>query len=270
MSEPLFFRIGREDHIQLADLTSALWGLLGMLRDFDAALSHDKSGTLKWEVTLLQKNSPVIVGVQPQPKRLSAPDIGREVGAQLIQSVRDLTSTGTRSRYMSDAVLLKMKPVATKTKRLGPILISTSLDWAEGRIEAVIDQATLGRIREFTDAKFEGYGSVVGNLEAISIHYGTETRVWDTRTGKSVRCQFAKGRLEEIKRFMNDPPTRVVVAGVVHSNVSGTPVSIDVDQIEAARIGGVPSLEEMTGLVDDFTEGMSLRDYMREISDESD
>jgi hypothetical protein len=272
MSDPIFFRIGREKPLQLPELTNALLGLLGMLRDFDAALSHDRSGTLNWEVMLLQKSSPAIIGVQPRPKRLSVPDIGREVGIQMIDSVRELTANGTRTRYMSDAALLKMKPVAVKAKRLGPIAIYTARDANQvGPTKiAEITQKTLGFIRDFTDAKFESYGSIVGNLEAISIHHGMETRVWDTRTGKSVRCQFAKGRLEEIKQFMNEPPTRVVVAGTVYSNVSGTPVSIEVEEIAAANVGKTPSLEEITGLVDDFTDGKSLRDYMREISDDSD
>ncbi|HVA62563.1 MAG TPA: hypothetical protein VNF74_02475 [Terriglobales bacterium] len=272
MSESIFFRIGREKPIQLAELTKALSGLLGMLRDFDAALSHDRYGTLNWEVTVLQKNSPAIVGVQPHPKRLSLPDIGQEVGSQMIESVRELTSTGTRSRFMSDAALLKMKPVAMKAKRLGPIAIYTARDvhQEEPTRIAEITQKTLGYIRDFTDAKFESYGSIVGNLEAISIHHGTETRVWDTRTGKSVRCHFGKGRLNEIKNYMNEPPTRVLVAGTIHSNISDFPVSIDLEEIEKVSASNVPTLEEITGLVDDFTEGRSLRDYMQEISDESD
>ena len=59
---------------------------------------------------------------------------------------------------------------------------------------------------------------------------------------------------------------RVVVYGKLNSNSAGLPISIMADEFEAVPKRHLPTIEEMSGLVEDFTEGMSLKEYMEILS----
>ena len=239
MPQTIFFRVGNSDQITLRVFVSKLQTFLGFLQDFDSVLSDSPSGSMKWELSALRKASPPIVGVTPVPER---------------------------TPRMPDAALLKMKRLAVGAKRLGPSAVYVNGD-GRARREEQITEATLKHVRELTDPKYEAYGSIVGKLESLSVHKGHEFRVWDQNTGKPVVCRFKPDRINQVKEML---PATVIVSGVVHSNSAGTPISLDLEELEMKDTdrAALPTIQEMSGLVDDFTAGRTLKQYLEDMADE--
>lgn len=264
MADTIFLRVGTEDRIPLTAFIDSLRNFLLVLQDLDATISHDSRGSMIWEVVSLQKNSPPVIGVAPKQKRAQDRNVSEVVEEQLITNTRLLLSSGERNQYMSDAALTRVERLAKLTPKVGTMAIYLN---GSGVIkdEADITENTLKNVRQLTGVKYSAYGSIVGSLDAITVHKGNEFRVWDETTKKPVRCKFDEGALDHVKSLLKG---RVLVSGIVQSNSAGNPIVISVEDLEAAPKRILPTIEEMSGLVEDFTAGKSLKEYMKELSDE--
>lgn len=265
MSDTIFLRVGNQDRIPFSAFIESLRNFLLVLKDLDATISQDKYGSAIWEVVSLQKNILPIVGVAPKLRR-GHTDVSGTIEEQLIANTKSLSYRGERNQYMSDAALTKVENLAKLTPRVGPMAIYLNGN-GEGhkKKEADITENTLNNVRQLTGVKYHAYGSIVGSLDAISVHKANEFRVWDEITNKPVRCKFNDSELDRVKSLLK---TRVVVFGDVQSNSSGNPVVISVEELESSPKPQLPTIEEMSGLVEDFTGGKSLKEYMEELSNE--
>src|SRR5689334_15858078 len=100
MPQPIFFRVGNSDRITLPAFIPGLRSFLGLLQDFDSALSDDPRGSLRWEVSVLRKASPAVVGVLPVPRRLSVPDFSEAINEQVLANIHLLQKSTERTDRM--------------------------------------------------------------------------------------------------------------------------------------------------------------------------
>lgn len=264
MAKTIFFRVGTNDHITLPHFIGGLKNFLGILQDVDAALSDDPRGSVKWEVSSLQKHSRAVIGVTAFPKRVNVPDLRDAIQAQVLLNTHSLTAIGERNEFMPDAALSKMKQIARRVKAIGPSAIFVNANGDE-RKEEVITEQTYKHVSDLTDPRFSAYGSLVGKLDSISVHNGNEFRVWDRQTGKPVRCIFQTAIEPQVKDYLRQI---VMVAGIVHSNSGGVPIKLELEELELFADKKLPSIQEMSGLVDDFTGGKTLKEYLEDMADE--
>ncbi len=270
MGQKIFLRVGTQDRITLSELIDALRNFLLALKDLDATITRDPRGSLIWDVVALEKNSPPLVGVAPHQKptfrKQGVQDYSNEVESQLIENAR-IFQTGTeRTQFLSDSALKHLESLAKKTSRLGPMAVFQSDNGASApKNETPITSETLSNVKKLTSPRYSAFGSIKGSLDAISIHHDFEFRVWDENTRKPVRCKFSRDDLERVKTLLG---SRVTVLGVLTSNSAGTPISIEAEEFTPASQTKLPTIAEMSGLVHDFTDGKSLKDYMEELSDE--
>jgi hypothetical protein len=223
MSKTIFLRVGDRDTIMLPDLVTSLSSFMHLLRDFDATVSGDRRGTQRWEVTTITKDSPVIIGVTPEPKP-RMPDSSEAIETHLLESSRALTERRIRTREMSDSALQGIKQIAGLSRRIGASSIYVPAN-GHARLEAPINEQTMQVVVELTGVRYEAYGTISGALEVISVHRGKdEFRIWDETTGKVVRCKY-KG--DEFHHRKN-----VSVSGVILSNSMGEPISITAEELE--------------------------------------
>ncbi len=264
MPQTIFFRVGNSDQITLSAFISKLQLFLGILQDFDSVLSESPGGSMQWELSVLRKSSPPIVGVTPFPRRLNAPDLGIAIQEQVLGNIRSLTVSTERSPRMPDAALFKMKRLASGVKRLGPSVIY--IDEGVRKREEQITEATLRHVKELTDPKYTAFGSIVGKLESLSVHKGHEFRVWDKNTNRPVVCKFTPDLMERVKELL---PASVVVSGNIHSNSAGIPIRMDLEELaleDGDRV--LPTIQQMSGLVEDFTAGRTLKEYLEDMADD--
>src|SRR6266568_1839007 len=177
MADTIFLRVGTEDRIPLKAFIDSLQNFLAVLRDFDATMSHDSRGSMVWEVVSLQKNSPPVVGVPPKQVRGDR-DVSDVVEGQLLANTKLLSSNGERNQYMSDVALGRIEKLAKLTPKVGTIAIYLNGD-GPIKDEADITESTLKNVRQLTGVKYSAFGSIVGNLDTITVHKGNEIRVWD-------------------------------------------------------------------------------------------
>lgn len=263
MPQAIYMQLGDKDSITLNALVSALRSFLGVLEDVDSAISGQPNGSVRWEVLTLEKKSPTTIGVIAHPKEALA-DLAPRIEAELIDGLAVLSYAAERRPYYSDAVLSKIQRLAQQSKSLGRIRVYTGEKNGDGR-QTFIDQDTLKNIHELTGSKEQALGSVTGNLDAITVHRANEFRVWDEYSGRPVTCRFTPDMEDEIKTFLRK---RVWVNGLVYFNQAGQPTAVNVDGIELATPeSSLPTIEEMSGLVDDFTDGMPLGEYLEDLRD---
>jgi hypothetical protein len=264
MPNIIFLRVGDRDRLPLRDFIASLRHFLDILRDFDATISKDPLGTAIWEVVSLEQKSPPVVGVSPDIKH-GKPDISDTIERQIIETTNHLTMTGERNPLVSDSALDKIENLARKAKVFGPHLIFVN---ANGRPkqESSVNERTLEKVQQITGIKYSAFGSITGELGEIFVHNKNEFRVWDEHTGRPVRCKFETP--EQEKKIKDLLRSRVVVSGVVYSNASGTPVSLEMENLDIAVKRTLPTIDEMRGLVEDFTGGKKLKDYLGEIANE--
>jgi hypothetical protein len=263
MPRTIFLQVGDKDRITLPVFIDSLRNFLYLLKDMDASVSHDPRGSMSWEIVSLQKQSPPVVGVAPHLKR-GFRDLSDAVEAQVIKNIRLLSESGERSELMSDSALGRIEKLAKKTTKQGPMIIYINGD-STRKEESAINERTLASVKQLTGVQYSAYGSVIGNLDSISVHRGNEFRIWDENTNKPVLCKFDEGKLEQVKLLLKQ---KVIVIGEVNSNSVGVPISIDIEELLGIEQRSIPTIEEMSGLVEDFTEGKSLKEYMEDLANE--
>jgi hypothetical protein len=262
----ILFKLGEKDRISLSALDNAIRNVRRLLASYDAMLANDPRGNLRWEVEILQKASPPSLGVSPQiikRRDTPPPPVGYAEDFEK-QLVRGLTSFSAPvlvgPAIQSHVVLRDIERLAVQSTVIGPIQVSIN-----GHSVA-INETTLKNVRELTAKKYEGIGSVLGRLEAISVHSGNEIRVWDENTSRPVVCNYPAELEDKIKANLRK---RVLVSGTVSYNASGQPLSCAVEDIDPyPESDELPTIEQVSGLIDDLRGGLSMRDYIERLRDE--
>lgn len=176
MPHTIYFRVGNSDRITLNAFISKLRTFLGLLEDFDSALSDNPRGSMKWEIVSLRKNSPPEVGIDAVPRVLHAPSTLGMIEEQVFSNIALLSHAAERGPRMPDAALMKMKSLATGTKKIGPSAV-----FVEGngrpRREEQITESTLRNVRELTAIEI-----------ANGIEYGLSSAIYTRDVNKSFRA----------------------------------------------------------------------------------
>jgi hypothetical protein len=261
LAETICMRVGEQDKIDFSDFVGALNNFLGLLKDVDSAVAKRKSGNLHWRVTSLRKDPIPIVGVTPFQRR-TVEDISSKVERQVLTNIDSLTANGERNNFFSDSALSRVERIAKTTPRIGASVIYIDTQ-EEVKFSTTIHQQTLAHVRDLTDVKSRSFGTVCGVLGSISIRNGNEFRVWDEDTGRPVRCNFARNEEARIKELLR---SRVMVTGTINANRYGLPLNVNpIESINLSTMGDLPTIEEMAGLVPDFTGGLSLKQFFEEM-----
>ncbi len=264
MSQTIFLKIGERDRVPLSAFIAALSSFLGILRDLDSTVSKDKKGSVIWEVVSLRQNSPPRVGVSPFP-RPNTQDFSSVVEAQVLENIDRLNRGSEPTRYMSYAALSRLEKLATGSRTLGAHEVYTEGNGLPPR-KSTVSEPTLNRVQELTGVRYAGYGAIAGKLEAIYVHNASEFRVWDETSGKAVRCKLDPNQEDKVKSLLRH---RVRVIGNLASNLAGIPIAMtEVEDVEPLEAKVLPTIQEMSGLVKDFTDGKSLKSYLEEMDDD--
>lgn len=260
MAEPIYMRVGEGRSVELPELVGAMGNFLGLLREVDSAVAQKKTGFLRWKVTALERDPSPLVGVTPLLQRNAVDDTGFRVEREVITNVVSLTDKGERSRYLSDAALSRVEKIAKTATKIGESTIYTS-QTGNVALSTKVTVKTFDQVREMTSIKSVSYGTIVGSLDSIFVHRGKEFRVWDENIKRPVRCRFDMRQESRAKDLLGK---RVIVTGMIQADRYGQPVAMTVESLDGAELGNLPTIEEMVGLVPNFTGGLSLKEFFED------
>ena len=260
MGEPIYMRVGNRESVDLNEFMKVMGNFLGLLREVDSAVADRRGGHLRWNVTTLRKDPVPLVGVTPIMRR-ALNDTSDRVEREVIGNVVTLTKTGERNRFLSDDALMRVERIAVTAPKLGPSAIYID---PKGPVllSAEVTTSTLNQVQELTSVKSTSLGALIGSLGSISVRRGRDFRVWDDETGRPVTCRFKPSQEEQAKKLLGQ---RVMVVGMINADRQNRPVSMSVDTVDPLpEENNLPTIEEMVGLVPNFTGGLSLREFFED------
>jgi hypothetical protein len=255
-------RIGEYDRPDVEDFFTGFQSFLGLLKDIDAAIAEKKSGNLHWRVTTLKKEPMPIVGVTPYVLR-KAEDISHRVEKAVFGNLASLNERGEWSRSLPDAALGRVEKIAKMTPKIGSSVIYIDTHAPVQTQSASISRQTLTQLEIIREPKSSAYGTIYGELGSICIRNANEYRVWEEESGRPVVCGFKVQEEQVIKDLLR---SQVEVAGTIQYNSNGAPISVrNIENITRRDQEAVPTIEEMVGLVPNFTGGLSLKEFLEDM-----
>jgi hypothetical protein len=260
MAAPIFMQVGERGSIELPELYGAMGNFWHLLREVDSSVAQNKTGNLRWKVTTLVNDPNPLIGVTPFIRNALI-DAGTTVERELIGNMDSLTKRGERNKFLSDAALTRIERIAKTAKKLGPSSIYTTV---KGGLDltTIVSVKTLEQVKDLTSFKSVSFGTLVGNLDSISVHQGREFRVWDEDTRRPVRCRFNKNEESRVKDLLG---TKVIVTGIVKSDNLDRPISMIVEDFHTySAPSNLPTIREMKGFIPNFTGGLSLREFFED------
>lgn len=261
MPQPIYMQVGDRDQIYLSDFVGAMNNFYGLLREVDSTVADRKQGNLRWKVTTLERSPVPLVGVTPLLRRVEN-DSSRNVERAIIDNVASLTERGERNKFFSDAALNRVERIAKTTPKIGPsVIYINSREPVDLSTRVTVE--TLNQVQELTKVTYRSFGSLVGNLGSISVRRGKEFRVWDEKTNLPVKCTFDANQEDKAKDLLGK---QVIVSGIINGDRNGRPLSVKVEALDPVGIvNDLPTIDEMFGLVPDFTGGLSLREFFEDV-----
>ncbi|MET8359350.1 hypothetical protein ABZ422_18275 [Micromonospora zamorensis] len=135
----------------------------------------------------------------------------------------------------------------------------------QGRIasEVTVTRHAAEHLQAALRVRRESIGSLIGRLDAISVHQRREAGLWLERTGLRVAVNFSAQDTEQVSAALGQ---RVEIVGRITRDIDGNVMSIKLRSIQPLPAGHeTPPLTDLVGLDPDVTEGLDPADYLREI-----
>lgn len=150
------------------------------------------------------------------------------------------------NQFLPDAAIRHLKTLSEMTERpkRNPIVVRI---WIEKKPKAIGHQVAKS-ILESWGSDYRDYGTVEGRLDAVQDRNNLlQIRIYDAAFQQAVICNLDDDMLSEAFGHFRK---RVEISGVVHYRHNGTPISIEVENIERLpEDSDLPSLDAVRGIL---------------------
>ena len=246
------------DRIEMTAIKDALAELLRLLKAVEERVALGKG--VRWQLATLSYSSPVVIGCigVPRNRKRNAPDYSELIGRTALAGIRDL-ERGVRPPDFSDEALEVSRRLASLRGRRGVRDVLLMDENGATPTPLSLTPRTLAAVEDFIGVKSESFGSVDGRLEVVSAHGGITCSIYESLTGKAVRCEVP----EELRRKVLDAfEGRVIATGIVRRDASGQPRVLalhDLTRVES----GTEEFVSLAGIAPDFTDGVDSAEYIK-------
>lgn len=249
---------GKTEAIPAVSFVVALENFWDLLHEVDTSISGRRFGSIRWDIVTLHKQSPAKIGFQGHPTRKKI-DFVSSVQRNVVNGIAQLATSPEPPQYYSHGALRRLLKIAKQHKRLEGISVSTA------ELTVSINRAVLRNVEFLLGGGSKSLGSITGSLDALTLHSGTEFRIWSERYPRPIACRFKQAQYDKVLTCLKQP---VIVWGQITRNAKGYPVFVQVDDFEpAGDPGRLPSIRAMSGFLHDVTEGKTLKEYMETLRD---
>lgn len=186
----------------------------------------------------------VLLPVRSEPANadVSASQL-HQVASVVADGLATLEDSAARPEYFSDRALEHASNLARLASDDLPISVRN------GGARTTLSEQLVAHVKKVLGPDAESYGTIEGDLEALNVH-GTEKhfRVWDSRTGRPVRCQLTATVTLEL--LLPAVSRRVAVRGLIKTRPDGTPVSIKANELRVfPSDADLPTADSVRGLL---------------------
>jgi hypothetical protein len=168
MAELDFEISGKLGQISATTFDSAIHHAVGLLKEFDAALSGRRSGSLQWYIARLGSNGSLLVSFLSRQKpirtsRERVPDVSLSVASSFVNGFEDLELRAETAPYLSEFGLRRAEDLTRLIGHDG----AQAFTFRSLAKEIQVTHQTTENIGNLLPIKRTATGSVEGTLEAI-------------------------------------------------------------------------------------------------------
>ena len=247
---------GKNDRISATIFGRSFNNFLSLLKDVDSMLSRQSSGTVRWELTTLKKESPVLIELSGV-SRIKGMDYSQAIQESVVDGLEQLMEKPEQPQFYSYSGMMTAQRMAEQARHLKWISVFT------GNRRTVLDERLFTRVEYLTASGSKSLGSIRGSLDAINVHSGHEFRVWSPKWRRPIVCRFDRSMLPELTAHLKQ---QVEVIGELNRNPKGEPVVMNVQEFMPLEpITTSPRIEDMTGMLSNLYGGKTLGSYLDEL-----
>ena len=247
---------GETEEVSARGFVEAVSNSLEVLAELDSAISHKRTGTLRWVIGALKYESPATITLRALPLSEEV-DVSAEVAQSYLGGLKLLQEGKSLPQIFSEAALNAVKRLARISDGVKAIKLQYKRE-----VVRITEQLAVN-IDELVSRTFESVGSVEGRLEMVTIHSQRYFRVYEPVHGRGIVCYFPAELLETVKRSLG---ARVVASGSLRSDRFGRPESITVTGFRIVpEEEALPKASELRGLVKGMTAGEKAEEYLRKL-----
>jgi len=247
---------GETEEVPARGFVEAVSISLEVLSELDSAISHKRTGSLRWVIGALKYQSPAVVTLRAVPLSEEV-DVSAEVAQSYVNGLKELQEGNSLPPVFSEAAL-------NASKRLGRIhegIKAIKIKYKKDMIQ--ISERLAVNVDELVSRTYDSVGSIEGTLEMVTIHSQRYFRVYEPVHGRGVVCYFPAELLETVKASLGG---RVVVSGRLRSDRLGKPESITVTDLRILpQEEELPRPSTLRGLVKGMTAGEKAEEYLRKL-----
>ena len=250
---------GELGSITLTGFLAQIQDHLRLLQEYDVAISHETRATLEWLITDVSTGS-LIVDTESRSTLLDK-DYGLDVTEACFTGWERIEHEGSSPPYLSEEGMNAARRIVARIGKEG--MTGVAISSPDRRV--TITSRAAENLDQLLPAKDESLGSAEGTLETVSIHRGVRFMIYHSRTKKAIRCDIPQDSdlLEQAKKALG---SRVLVAGLVHTNARGETVRVSAETLRILReTPALPSITSLGGKYADLTGDLTTEEYVRSL-----
>lgn len=226
----------------LEELVSDLKALL----DDVSRMAEDRPS--EWQITRLALHS-IDLAVAPAQDS----DRGERTIDAIINGFAMLSERVERPPFFTSRTLGSARRIANIGERYGLTII-------RGETELPISASVTQHVGRLLSARRHTFGSIIGRLEAISVHGGFRFSLYPTY-GTKIECSVDEALLRDAVELLG---ARVLVEGIVYENAVGDVTKVQARELLAFRPpASLPKVSQLVGLFEGMTDGLPAAEWLR-------
>lgn len=203
-----------------------------------------KTKAIEWLLSI--KPGTITLKAKPESINGSPEDVKKTITV-LEDGFQAINERSKRPEYFSDFALNILfelgSMVGLGDKENGRLKIGIGKSYYD------ISPKSVAFIDEIMGTENEAYGTIEGNLLALKIKGRLNFSIWETLTGKEVKCFFGDELYDDV---ISSIRKRVSVYGLIHYNKVGRPLKIEIEKlIQFPDDSELPKFKDIIGLFKD-------------------
>ena len=232
-----------EGRITLEKFSKSIRTFFNMIKDVSADVAG-KHKTLEWLIEV--RPGSAVITAKPE-SRNGSPELAYDTISVLKKGIEYISMGMGRPEHFSDSALSNLYElgdiVGLGNKDIEHIKIGIDEEYKD------ITPMSISYIGELLGTVYQAYGTIEGNLLALKIRNRLNFSIYETLTGKEVKCFFDDDLYEDVIAAIRK---RVSVYGLIQYNKNGIPIRVTIEKLTIFPDDSeLPKFKDIIGLFKD-------------------